>query len=130
LRLTPHIVPGGQVQMDLNPAIEAIIGSSSDVEFTPTIARREVSTTITVPDGRTIVIAGLTREDTITVIQKVPILGDIPLLGFLFRQQSDKKEKTNLLIFVTPRIVGDMRVADEIKAEWEKKTGLSSNESP
>lgn len=130
LRLTPHIVPGGQVQMDLNPAIEAIIDSSTEVAFTPTIARREVSTTITVPDGRTIVIAGLTREDKTKVMQKVPLLGDIPLLGFLFRKQSDKREKTNLLIFVTPRIVGDMLVADEIKAEWEEKTGLSGNEAP
>jgi general secretion pathway protein D len=116
--------------MDLNPSIEAVISSSSEVEFTPTIARREVSTTITVPDGRTIVIAGLTQENTTTVMEKVPLLGDIPLLGFLFRRQSDKKEKKNLLIFVTPRIVGDMQVADEIKAKWEEKTGLSSNESP
>lgn len=129
LKLTPHIVPEGQVQMDLNPSIEAVIEEgTSSVEFTPTIARRVVSTTVTVPDGKTIVIAGLTREDQKTIERRVPILGSIPILGWLFRSTVDNNEKTNLLILVTPRIVTDMNVADGLMNDWRTKTGLVPDE--
>ncbi|MDP6524730.1 MAG: type II secretion system secretin GspD [Kiritimatiellia bacterium] len=129
LKLTPHIVPEGHVQMDLNPSIEAVIDEgSSSVEFTPTIARRVVSTTVTVPDGKTIVIAGLTREDQKTIERRVPILGSIPILGWLFRSTVDDNEKTNLLILVTPQIVSDMSVAEGLMNDWRTKTGLVPDE--
>lgn len=129
LKLTPHIVPEGHVQMDLNPSIEAVIDEgSSSVEFTPTIARRVVSTTVTVPDGKTIVIAGLTREDQNKVERRVPILGSIPILGWLFRSTVDLNEKTNMLILVTPKIVSDASVAEGLMNDWRTKTGLISDE--
>jgi len=85
LKLTPHIIPGGQIQMDLNPSIEASSTPAPPVpQFTPTIAKREVSTTVTVPDNATIIIAGLTREDETRSVEKVPILGDIPLIRSSF----------------------------------------------
>lgn len=124
LKLTPHIIPDGLVQMELNPSIEAIIETGSRDQLTPTIARREVSTTVTVPDGRTIVIAGLTRDDKQKVTRRVPFLSAIPVIGFLFRQTSDSTEKTNMLIFVTPRIVDNIAMAERVKEEWREKTGL------
>ncbi len=123
LNLTPHMIPGGDVRMELNPSIEAVLESGGD-SLTPTIARREVNTTVTVPDGRTIVIAGLTREDTREVRRRVPILGSIPLVGMLFRKVDEVKERTNLLIFVTPRVVENMEIAEGLRTEWEAKTGL------
>jgi general secretion pathway protein D len=127
LKLTPHIVGDEEVRMVLNPTLEAIIDSGpSETQFAPTIARREVSTTVTVPNGRMIVIAGLTREDESNVVQKVPVLGSIPLLGWLFRTQAKGIEKTNVLIFVTPRIVQSAADMDEIMGDWRKKTGLQS----
>ena len=130
LSLTPHIIPDGKVQMVLNPSIEAVIGEGpADTPFTPTIAKREISTTVTVPDGKMIVIAGLTRKDTTESEERVPILGDIPILGMLFRRTVDVEKKTDLLIFVTPRIVSDMAVADSVRREWEQKTGLPPNEN-
>jgi general secretion pathway protein D len=126
LRLTPHIImPGGEVQMVLNPSIEAVIDAGPSGAFAPTIARREVSTTYTIPDGKTIVIAGLTRTDTTKMREKIPILGSIPLLGILFRHSVDKVEKTNLLIFVTPRVVTDVAAAEQVMEDLQKKTGLS-----
>ncbi|MDD4870538.1 MAG: type II secretion system secretin GspD [Kiritimatiellae bacterium] len=126
LKLTPYIIPGGEVRMVLNPSIEAVIDSST--QFAPIIAKRDVSTTVTVQDGKTIVIAGLTREDKTKSVRKVPILGSIPVLGILFRRTSDANEKTNLLIFVTPRIVSDMNKAESVMKDWEKKTDLKANE--
>ncbi|MDP2989416.1 MAG: secretin N-terminal domain-containing protein, partial [Kiritimatiellota bacterium] len=105
LSVTPHINPNREVLMKLNPSIEAILEESTGGRpFTPTIAKREVTTTLTVPDGDTIVISGLMREDTVQKDRKIPFLGSIPLLGWLFHTKEDAVERTNLLIFVTPHV--------------------------
>lgn len=103
LKLTPHINPNGEVTLDLNTSIEAIIDPGSIAgKLAPTIARREISTTVTVADGDTVVLSGLIREDKVETVRKVPILGSIPLIGWLFRHRVEGKEKTDLLVFVTP----------------------------
>jgi general secretion pathway protein D len=94
------------------------------VRFTPTIAKREVKTTVTIPDRSTVILSGLIREDTAKIATKVPWLGDLPLVGFLFRSTSDVKRRTNLLIFVTPRIVTDMKVAEQEKSRLERAGSL------
>lgn len=124
LTLTPHVNPQNDITVELNPSIEAVVDQGPSGAFSPTIARREVSTTVTVPDRATVVISGLMREDSIEVISKIPILGDIPLLGFLFRNTSTQKQKSNLLIFVTPTIVTDMDAANAMRNRFELKTGL------
>jgi len=125
LTLTPHVNPDREIQLDLNPSIESVVEDSSEaMQFTPTIAKREVKTTVTVPDRATVILSGLIREDTARIATKFPLLGDIPLLGVLFRSTSDVKKRTNLLIFVTPRIVTDMQVAEQEKARLEEATRL------
>lgn len=131
LKLTPHINPDNEVCMVLNPSIEAIIDPGpSGSQFTPTIAKREVSTTVTVPDNRTIVISGLIREDRTLVVRKIPLLGSIPLLGFLFRDTVDGTKRTNLIIFVTPHVVGSAQASEAVTGEWSRRTGLSSTNVP
>lgn len=128
LRITPHFIPGGRIRMALNPSIEAVIDSGSNsLEFTPTIAKREVETTVTVDDGRTIVIAGLTRQDERESERRVPFLGAIPILGWLFRRTERVNERTDVLIFVTPTVVSDQSAAAGLQKRWEKKTGLQVN---
>ncbi|MBP7831138.1 MAG: hypothetical protein KA248_14615 [Kiritimatiellae bacterium] len=125
LKLTPHVNPEQEVLMQLNPSIEAITDEGPEDMFAPTIAKREVSTTVTVPDKATVIISGLIREDEVRYVGKVPILGDIPLLGLLFRSQSTRKQRTNLLIFVTPHIVTDIREAADLKKSLERQAQLS-----
>ena len=111
--------------MELCPSIEAVSDPGpAGTQFAPTISRREVSTTVTVRDNKTIVIAGLTRTDNTKIVQKVPLLGSIPLLGFLFRQRIDTEKKTNLLIFVTPRIINSAADSEKIMENWKGKTGI------
>ncbi len=130
LKLTPRITPSNEVCMILNTSIEAIIDSGpSDTPFAPTIARREVSTTVTVPDGRTIVISGLIREDRSNVIRKIPLLGSIPVIGFLFRRTVESKKRTNLIIFVTPRVMSTDVTARAATERWSQKTGLNITNS-
>jgi general secretion pathway protein D len=130
LKLTPHINPDGEVRMLLNPSIEAVIDQgSADTPFTPTIAKREVSTTVTVPDGQIIILSGLIREDRTKVVRKIPFLGDIPFIGFLFRRTVDQTERTNLLIFVRPRLVAKGG-EDALNADLESRAGISSTNQP
>ena len=127
LKLTPHVNPDREIQLDLNPSIESVVEESSDaLKYTPTIAKREVKTTVTVPDRSTVILSGLIREDTAKIATKVPILGDIPFLGALFRSTSDSKRRTNLLIFVTPRIVTDMKMAEQERLRLERATDLEN----
>ena len=85
-----------------------------------------VKTVQTARTGETIVIAGLTRSDRTTVRRRVPILGSIPLLGWLFRWDSEETRRTNILIFVTPTVVADDDAARSIRAADEVFTGLSA----
>lgn len=125
LTVTPHVNPNNEILMKLNPSIEAIIEQSAEGHpFTPTIAKREVTTTITVPDGDTVVISGLIREDNVYHETKIPILGSIPLLGFLFRHTVEVIERTNLLIFVTPHSSTNALKRAELNQDITSRTVL------
>jgi len=130
LKLTPSIIPGGKVRMVLNPVIEAVTDQGPQGQYTPTIARREVTTTVTVGDGEMIVIAGLTREDQTKVVKKIPVLGSIPVVGWIFKHTATAIERTNLLIFVTPRIVADAAATARMAETLQQKTGLKADEQP
>ncbi len=126
LKVTPHVTPDRQVTLELNPVIEAIIDAGPKDEYTPTFAKREVNTTVTVADRATIAITGLIREDHLETVSKVPLLGDIPWLGALFRRTDRQLKRTNLLVFVTPTVVTDPAAAEEIKQAWEQRTQVAS----
>ncbi len=125
LKITPRVNPDNEITLVLNPSIESVVDKGpSDTNFAPTIARRDVSTTVTVADRSTVVITGLIREDRIQRVSKVPLLGDIPLIGFLFRHTSDSVQRSNLLIFVTPRIVTDEKAAARLRDELSRRTTI------
>ena len=93
----------------------------------PVFSVREVNTFVTVWDGQTVALGGLIREDVQKVQDKVPILGDIPMAGRLFRSDADQKVKKNLIIFVTPRILdaeGQPRRGDSEEPEIVTPLGL------
>lgn len=124
LKFTPHIVPGDLVRMELTPSIESVDSTSSADNLTPTISKRTATTAVTVPDGQTIVIAGLTRTNVQKVDRRIPFLGSIPILGWLFRYKSEVTNKTNLLVFVTPTIIAKPENADKTTDTWKLKTGI------
>ena len=124
VNMTPYIIPGGLVKVELEPSIEAVTDTGGSDQYVPTISKRMVKTTMTVPDGQTIVIAGLTRNDESEIKKKVPLLGDIPLLGWLFRWNSKSATKTNILIFVTPTIMTDVADAVAVRQALEAKAGI------
>lgn len=106
LEVIPRINSAGYITMDVHPILEEIIGFTGPSDTPqPITSRREVQTTVMVKNGETAVIGGLIKENTKEITDKVWLLGDIPLLGLLFRHKSSKKEKTDLLIFITPKII-------------------------
>ncbi len=124
LSLVPHVVPGGLVQIELEPSIEAVTSNAGNgSDYAPTISKRSAKTVATVADGQTIVIAGLTRSDKTDVHRKIPILGDIPLLGWLFRWDSEQQTRTSLLIFVTPHVLDDASPAGDAAVVADKAAG-------
>lgn len=127
LTMTPHIIPDGIVQLELEPSIEAVTDKGISTDYAPTISKRKVKTTVMVEDGKTIVIAGLMRNDMSEVKKKIPLLGDIPLLGWLFRWNSTEEKKTNILIFVTPTVIADSAAADKLRSDLEGRTGLAAD---
>ncbi|MBO2563463.1 type IV pilus secretin PilQ family protein [Shewanella algae] len=106
LRVTPQITPDNRVILDL----EITQDSQGKVVQTPlgeavSIDTQRIGTQVLVDNGETIVLGGIYQQNLISRVSKVPVLGDIPLVGFLFRNTSDKNERQELLIFVTPKIV-------------------------
>ncbi|HOE66484.1 MAG TPA: hypothetical protein PLO62_08145 [Candidatus Hydrogenedentes bacterium] len=108
LQVTPHISEDGLVAMDVTPEISALTGQTvpiSENVNAPVFAKRSATTSVVVPDGSTVVIGGLMEDNSTKNDKKVPLLGDIPVLGTAFSRKIKSKSKTELLIFLTPRVV-------------------------
>lgn len=117
LDVTPHIAPDGKVTMEVAPEISALSGESvavSENVFLPVIEKRSAETRVAIHDGQTIVIGGLMEDRLTADIDKVPLLGDIPVLGHLFKRERTTKRKTELLIFLTPHIAAEAEVLGEM----------------
>ena len=119
LEITPQILEGDRVRMDIRQEISSLVDTPQDVlvELGPTTNKREATTTIIVSDRQTVVIGGLIRDDETRVIRKIPLLGDIPLLGWFFKFKSKRIIKSNLLIFLTPYIVHEPQDLDDLRDE-------------
>lgn len=111
LRIKPQITEGSAIKMEIYQEVSSVAqrGEAQDI-VTNT---RSLQTTVVAENNRMVVLGGLIQDDTSLNRQKVPILGDIPILGNLFRYRSNKRTKTNLLIFLRPRIVRASSDMDE-----------------
>ncbi|MGD8882541.1 MAG: type II secretion system secretin GspD [Desulfobacterales bacterium] len=116
LKITPHVTEGRLVRMKISLEVTNIdLASTLTTSSTlPVTQKRTVDTTVIVKDSQTVVIGGLIEDSTTENETKVPVLGDIPILGWLFRDKSEANEKTNLYIFLTPRVIKSPAEAREI----------------
>ncbi|HOO70951.1 MAG TPA: secretin N-terminal domain-containing protein [Spirochaetota bacterium] len=105
LKITPHITNQERITLDIYQEANQVLEASTTTDKPPTLGKRDLKTKVTVIDGKTIVIGGLIRNDKTVTDNKVPLLGDIPILGWLFKSRSTIYRKTNLLVFITPHIV-------------------------
>ncbi|AWB68691.1 type II secretion system protein GspD [Saccharobesus litoralis] len=112
LKVTPQINEGTGVQMVIEQEVSSVAGATSAVDVT--FNKREIKTTVMADDGSTIVLGGLIDEDVQKSVSKVPLLGDIPLIGELFKSTSNTKRKRNLLVFIRPTIIRTGMVQNQI----------------
>jgi len=120
LKVTPHINPEGLVILDVAPEISALTGDTvpiSETVFAPVYANRSATSRVAIHNGQTIVIGGLMEDKKTENVRKVPLLGDIPLLGALFRRTTTDLTKTELLIFLTPHVAQEPASLEEMSAD-------------
>jgi len=106
LEVTPNITPDDRVIMKLSVSKDNP-STVTAADGTPGIDTRSVDTTVLVDNGETVVLGGVFERDRREATEKVPVLGDLPVLGFFFRSKSQRDDNTELLIFVTPKILKD-----------------------
>jgi general secretion pathway protein D len=123
LEITPHISTGGLVRLEVNTEFTKLIeGATGASATTPTTAKREAQTMVSMESGSTVVIGGLIRDDKTILEKKVPLLGEIPVLGNLFKFRKDSLQKTNLLLFITPYRLGNQKDLDDITQKKKTET--------
>lgn len=130
LEITPHISQGGLVRLEIDSQFTKLVETVTTSTDTPTTAKREAQTVVSMNSGSTVIIGGLMRDDKVTIEKKIPLVADIPLIGNLFKFQRDRLQKTNLLIFITPYILDSQQDLEQItqKKKQEMKPALENLE--
>ena len=117
LNVRPQINAGGSVKLFLAQEVSSVAGPVTSGSSDLILNARELETTITVDDGDIVALGGLLNDEQRQTIEKIPLLGDIPLLGELFTSRSRSKSQTNLMVFIRPRIVRSREDAQALAAQ-------------
>lgn len=128
LKVTPQINKEGFIRMKLDQTVTKIVTQTAEVSsgvniLAPTTLKRTAKTTVTIKDGETVVIGGMIEDNSDMGTYKMPLLGDIPILGWLFKNRSKSEERNNLFVFITPRIIRtfeDASLIQEDKKDYMK----------
>ncbi len=117
LKLRPHVSEGGFVRLDIDQEISEV-APGGQTALGPTTTKRSVRTMLTVRDQQTVIIGGLVSDKVTDTVSKIPLLGDIPILGYLFKQTKHQVTKRNLIIVLTPYVIADQ---NDLKRVVERK---------
>ena len=129
LRFTPQITEGDMVRLKVFQEITSVTDPVGTVDIVgPTFKKTLLTNTILARDGETVVLGGLFQTDKGESVTKVPLLGDIPLIGFLFKRTKEVEKKTSLLIFITPRIIRNNEDLREITRDNRSSFDLYQGE--
>jgi general secretion pathway protein D len=121
LKFTPHLGVGGTVRLDLSVEITNFVSEAQNNVGAVTTTKRSVTTSVLVDSGQMAVIGGLMQDQETNAAARVPCLGSLPLAGWLFKSTSRDHRKTNLLIFVQPRILEDRQSLEELRQKKQQE---------
>lgn len=113
LRLRPFVSDDGRIRMEIHPELSTGVVAVENGFTLPEKEVTEVTTNVMVPDGATMVLGGLMREDLVTTTTQVPFAGSLPVVGALFRHKEENTERREILVLVTPRIISEPEAAQE-----------------
>ncbi|MCA7926560.1 type II secretion system secretin GspD [Burkholderia cenocepacia] len=116
LHVKPQITDGGILKLQLYTEDSAVVSGTTNAQTGPTFTKRSIQSTILADNGEIIVLGGLMQDNYQVSNSKVPLLGDIPWIGQLFRSESKVRAKTNLMVFLRPVIISDRSTAQEVTA--------------
>jgi type IV pilus assembly protein PilQ len=129
LYVRPHVAREGKIRLDIRPKFSTqtdtvsivipIPGSLPITSPQPVIANREADTRVLINDGQTVVLGGLRQKKTIQETSKIPLLGDLPALGGLFRFEGEEVISSELLVFITPRVIEEPTLSDSEAKRYE-----------
>lgn len=128
LTVRPRVSSSGQVSLDIEQEVSSVSNTTTSGIDSPTISQRRIETNVVVSDGQTIALGGLIEEGRNTTNSKIPVAGDVPILGSLFRNRSDQITKTELLVLITPRVIRNgsesRSVTEELRGRIQGAEGL------
>ncbi len=124
LKVTPHLARGEKIRMKVEPEFSV---QTSSVTFAsgaltypqPVVDSRKASTTLLVDSGQTVVLGGLRKKDVSKSVNKIPILGDIPIVCYLFRFEGESTTNSEMVVFITPKIVNEASLTEREKKQYE-----------
>ena len=112
LAIKPQIIHKDWLRLEIEQEIEAFVGNPPAAGIPPPKSSRNLKTTVTVPDGHMVILGGLCQRREVETVDKIPLLGDIPILGFIFQSRTRTITKTNLYIFIKPTILSHPKFND------------------
>jgi general secretion pathway protein D len=121
LKVTPRVNDSGRVILDIEQEVSNVVKTTTSGIDSPTIRQRKISTSVVLSDGEAMALGGLIQERETTGQAKVPVLGDVPILKNAFRQKTNGVSRTELIIFIRPRVVRDMDEARDITEEFRSQ---------
>ena len=130
LAVKPRVNDSGRVLLEIEQEVSDVVQTTSSGIDSPTIQQRKIQTTVVVNDGESLTLGGLIQDNNNKNRSQVPLAGDIPILGNLFKQKSDRIERTELIIIITPRVVRDPYQADQVTNEFRRRLNLSVRPKP
>jgi general secretion pathway protein D len=130
LKITPRVNDSGVVTLDIEQEVSSVVKTTTSGIDSPTIRQRKMKTSVVVNDNEALALGGLIQEKENTTKSKVPVLGDIPVLGAAFRQKNDAVSRTELIMFIRPRVIRDMNEARQVTAEFRKQLTIQAPRVP
>jgi general secretion pathway protein D len=121
LKVTPRVNEGGRVSLEIEQEVSDVTQTKTSGIDSPTIQQRKIKTSVAVDNGSTIALGGLIRDRVTDGATKIPLLGDIPMVGELFRTNTKRNERTELVVLITPRVVGSASDAEIVTRELREK---------
>jgi general secretion pathway protein D len=121
LKITPHISESGRVMLELEQEVSNVDPNTPVGSTTPTIQQRRVKTQVVVNDNESLMLGGLVKDQTGRQSAQIPVAGDVPILGNVFKDKSDAIIKSELVIMITPHVVRSLSEGREITEEYKRK---------
>jgi general secretion pathway protein D len=126
LTVLPRVNAAGRVLLDIDQEVSTVVKTTTSGIDSPTIQQRKLSTKVIVNDGESIALGGLIQERNSLDRGQVPIVGDIPLLGNLFKNKTDTISRTELIIFIRPRVVRNIQESRDVTDEFRQRLSFNS----